>query len=117
MAALTLRGTGLRRSRTAWASVLTTNCRWLYGRGRESDGDNALQRLMDCDEMNEQFKVSKGAIMDSIALEREQTKTLAPVTLFTGDGSPTKNVRRIWYNDLYRNCCVCIQLTDHTPQD
>ncbi|KAK5121190.1 hypothetical protein LTR85_005674 [Meristemomyces frigidus] len=84
--------------------VLVYGCpdspRWLYGRGREADGDLALQRLMDCDETNEQFMMSKAAIMESIALEREQTKPLAPMTLFTGDGSPTKNVRRIWISVL-----------------
>ena len=34
--------------------------------------------------------------MISIQLEREQTQRLTLKVLFTGDGSPTKNVRRIW---------------------
>lgn len=34
--------------------------------------------------------------MVSIQLEREQTQRLTLKVLFTGDGSPTKNVRRIW---------------------
>jgi hypothetical protein len=34
--------------------------------------------------------------MTAIKLEREQTKRLTLKVLFIGDGSPTKNVRRIW---------------------
>lgn len=33
--------------------------------------------------------------MTAIKLEREQTKRLTLKVLFTGDGSPTKNVTRI----------------------
>jgi hypothetical protein len=34
--------------------------------------------------------------MTAIKLECEQTKRLTLKVLFTGDGSPTKNVTRIW---------------------
>lgn len=71
--------------------------RWLYGRGRESDGDEALKKFMDCDEMDERFMAEKTTIKEAIDLEHEQTKPWSLTTLFTGDGSPTNNVQRIWY--------------------
>ena len=70
--------------------------RWLLARGREVEGDEALKRLIDADEKNETFLQVKDDIMTSIKLEREQTKRLTLKVLFTGDGSPTKNVPRIW---------------------
>lgn len=70
--------------------------RWLFAREKETEGDDALQRLIDADENDERFLLAKQDIMISIQLEREQTKRLTFKVLFTGDGSPTKNVRRIW---------------------
>jgi hypothetical protein len=49
---------------------------------------DALQRLMDVDEKNERFVQAKEDIMTAIRLEQEQTLKV----LFSGDGSPTKNV-------------------------
>ncbi|RDW85361.1 hypothetical protein BP5796_03686 [Coleophoma crateriformis] len=70
--------------------------RWLLACGREAEADDALKRLIDADETDEQFVRVKDDIMTSIKLEREQTKQLTFRVLFTGDGSPTKNVPRIW---------------------
>ncbi|KAH8652255.1 general substrate transporter [Xylariales sp. PMI_506] len=80
--------------------VLVYGCpdspRWLLARGRESESDDAIKRLIDCNETDERFIKVKGDIMTSIKLEREQTKHLSWKALFTGDGSPTKNIQRIW---------------------
>ncbi len=73
-----------------------TGFRWLLARGREAEGDDALKRLLDVGETDEQFIQIKEDILTSIELERQQTKRLTFLVLFTGDGSPTKNVRRIW---------------------
>ena len=70
--------------------------RWLLATGREAEGDDAIKRLIDTDENDERFIRVKEDIMTSIRLERERTKSLTLKVLFTGDGSPTKNVRRIW---------------------
>lgn len=75
---------------------ITEVVRWLYARGREAEANDTLTRLIDCDESNERFIHSKEEILTSINLEREQTKKLTLKILFSGDGSPTKNVRRIW---------------------
>jgi MFS family permease len=55
---------------------------------------------MDRDETNAEFQQVKQEIQTSIALERDQTRRLTLTTLFTGDGSPTKNVHRIWLSIL-----------------
>jgi hypothetical protein len=68
----------------------------LFARGREEKGDEAVRRLIDSDGTDQTFIQVKEDIMTSIKLEREQTKRLTIGVLFTGDGSPTKNVRRIW---------------------
>jgi hypothetical protein len=70
--------------------------RWLLARGREAEGDEVIKRLIDTDETDPLFIQIKEGIMTSIRLEREQTKRLTLKVLFSGDGSPTKNVRRIW---------------------
>ncbi|CZR68664.1 uncharacterized protein PAC_18563 [Phialocephala subalpina] len=74
--------------------------RWLLASGREGEADNAIKRPIDCDETDGRFIQVKGDILTSIALEREQTKRLTLKVLFTGDGSPTKNLRRIWISIL-----------------
>ena len=74
--------------------------RWLLARGREADGDDAIERLLGCDASDERFVQVKENIVTSVKLEREQKKTLTLKTLFTGDGSPTGNVRRIWLAPL-----------------
>jgi hypothetical protein len=71
--------------------------RWLLARGKQAEGEDAIKRLLDVDEQDERFLVARENIMTSIELERTQTKPLSFKVLFTGDGSPTKNVRRIWY--------------------
>lgn len=51
---------------------------------------------MDCTDQDERFLSVKDSLETSIRLEREGTKRLTLKILFTGDGSRTKNVRRIW---------------------
>ncbi|KAL1849170.1 hypothetical protein VTK73DRAFT_9929 [Phialemonium thermophilum] len=82
------------------ALVLVLGCpdspRWLLARGREAECDDAIKRLLDCDETDERFVQVKQSIEETIRLEREQEKRLTLKVMFTGDGSPTKNVQRIW---------------------
>lgn len=68
----------------------------MLARGREAEGDDVIKRFIDADENNAHFIQIKDDIMTAIKLEREQTKRLTLKVLFTGDGSPTKNVTRIW---------------------
>jgi MFS family permease len=82
------------------ALILVFGCpdspRWLLARGKQAEGESAIKRLLDVDEHDEKFIVARESILSSIELERTQTKSLSLKVLFTGDGSPTKNVRRIW---------------------
>jgi hypothetical protein len=77
-------------------SRLTDEYRWLFTRGKEAEGTEALKRLLGAEEDDERLLAIRQDIHHSIELEREQTKKLSIKVLFTGDGSPTKNVRRIW---------------------
>jgi hypothetical protein len=76
--------------------LLTGIRRWCFARGDEAKGTEALKRLLDADEHDERLLAIKQDIYQSIQLEREQTEKLSLKIMFKGDGSPTKNVRRMW---------------------
>lgn len=72
------------------------SARWLFARNREAEGTEALKRLLGAEEHDEGLLAARQEIHHSIELEREQTRKIDTKVLFTGDGSPTRNVRRIW---------------------
>ena len=94
------------------ASLADHICRWQFARGKEAEGTEALKRLLDAEEHDDRLLATRQEIHHSIELEREQTKKISLRVLFTGDGSPTKNVRRIWYEST-RTAVPAIY--SHTP--
>jgi len=62
-----------------------------------AEANSAISKLIDSSQTDDHFIQVKEKIQTSIQLEREQTKKLTLKVLFSGDGSPTNNVRRIWF--------------------